>query len=330
MGNNNKLDEVEVGGHHQQLGRSLSIIEKGQIKIDKLTVESPILVNISPNKADRELIIDVLRKMDANKDGVIDYEELVQLLVTLCGKLREKEQAEFDKKLAQKTAKSQRNLIIGLSICLVLTIASTVASSFASVFIAKDTTISSSGSNTLLNKRNGQTISTSAAELHYDLFDTDEEEELDTNTSEKNTTTPYFKKLGCIGGHQIESFATGSLSQPVILTDPKGGVHKVDGHDLKFTDDGGVIIVESSGRIIQIKKDAACAASTEGRRLNSIEIVAFDVVITHCPVDFTVITSSMSTEIYGSSETVPDGDVQLVCHDYWGQFAPNWAGGGYP
>ena len=82
--NNKKLDEVEVGGHHHQhhqLGRSLSIIEKGQIKIDKLTVESPILVTISPNKADRELIIDVLRKMDANKDGVIDYEELVQYLL---------------------------------------------------------------------------------------------------------------------------------------------------------------------------------------------------------------------------------------------------------
>ena len=205
-----------------------------------------------------------------------------------------------------------------------MTIASTVASSFASVFIAKDTTISSSGRNTLLNKRNGQTISTSAAELHYDLFDTDEEEELDTNTSEKNknTTTPYFKKLGCIGGHQIESLATGSLSQPVILTDPKGGVHKVDGHDVKFTDDGGVIIVESSGRIIQIKKDAACAASTEGRRLygNTIEFVSYDVVITHCPVDFTVITSSMTDEIYGSSETVPDGKLQLVCHDYWGQW----------
>ena len=118
--------------------------------------------------------------------------------------------------------KSQWNLIIGLSICLLLTIASTVASSFASVFIAKDTTISSEGNN-LLNRRNGQTISTSASELHYDLFGTDEEEELDI-ASEEDTTAVKINKLGCIGGlqNQIEELAKGSLSQPVILTDSKG------------------------------------------------------------------------------------------------------------
>ena len=68
-------------------------------------------------------------------------EELVQLLISLCGSVREKEHAEFEKKLAQNTAKSQWRLIVGLSFCLVLSIASTFASSFASVFIAKDTTI---------------------------------------------------------------------------------------------------------------------------------------------------------------------------------------------
>lgn len=74
MGNNNEVNEVEGT---PQLGRSLSIISKGTIQIDKLTIDSPILLNLSPNRADRELIIDVLRSMDANKDGVIDYEELV-------------------------------------------------------------------------------------------------------------------------------------------------------------------------------------------------------------------------------------------------------------
>jgi len=100
-GNNDKVNEVEEG---HQLGRSLSIISKGTIQIDKLTIDSPILLNLSPNSADRKLIIDVLRSMDANKDGVIDYEELVQLLISLCGQVREKEHAEFEKKLAQKVS----------------------------------------------------------------------------------------------------------------------------------------------------------------------------------------------------------------------------------
>ena len=103
MGNNNEVNEVEGT---PQLGRSLSIISKGTIQIDTLTVDSPILVNLSPNTADRQLIIDVLRSMDANKDGVIDYEELIQLLISLCGSVREKEHAEFEKKLAQNTAVS--------------------------------------------------------------------------------------------------------------------------------------------------------------------------------------------------------------------------------
>lgn len=324
MGNNNdNNNEVnQVGNPH--LGRSLSIIAKGQIQISKLVVDSPLLVNLSPNRADRELIINVLRDMDSNKDGVIDYEELIQLLISLCGQVREKERAEFEKKLAQKTAKSQWNLIVGLSICLVLTIASTFASSFASVFIAKDTTISSGGNN-LLNKRNGQTISTSAAEIHYDLFGTDDEEEMDTATSEKNATVVKYNKLGCIGGNQIEALATGSLSQPVILTDAKGGVHKIDGHDLKFFDDGGAVIVESSGRIIQIKKDVACATSTEGRRLQDhFSTTSWGVVFSYCSPtrvgDYTVVNEDMHQGSNPDSQSDPDGFVQIYCHE---QSIPN-------
>ena len=319
-------DDIETGSNSMvvegpKLGRSLSIIAKGQIKIESLTVDSPILVNLSPNRADRELIIDVLRGMDANKDGVIDYVELVQLLISLCGQVREKEHAEFEKKLAQNTANSQRNIIIGLSICLLLTIASTVASSFASVFIAKDTTISSEGNN-LLNKRNGQTISTSASEFHYDLFGTDEEEDLDT-ASEEDATAVKINKLGCIGGlqNQIEALAKGSLSQPVILTDSKGELHKVDGHDIKFSDDGGVVIAESSGRIIQIKKDVACETSTEGRRLQQYQEVSWDettswgVISATCPMEHTIVNSDM----YQGSD--PTEDSQLVmCPGEWGQF----------
>jgi len=88
MNNSNKIysDDIEMGNNNMvergpQLGRSLSIIAKGQIQIDTLTVDSPLLVDLSPNRADREVIIDVLRSMDANKDGVIDYLELVQLLI---------------------------------------------------------------------------------------------------------------------------------------------------------------------------------------------------------------------------------------------------------
>jgi len=324
MNNSTKIysDDIEMGNNNMvvegpKLGRSLSIIAKGQIKIESLTVDSPILVNLSPNRADRELIIDVLRSMDANKDGVIDYVELVQLLISLCGQVREKEHAEFEKK-------SQWNLIIGLSVCLLLTIASTVASSFASVFIAKDTSISSEGNN-LLNRRNGQTISTSASELQYDLFGTDEED-LDT-TSGKNTTDINNNRLGCIGSHQIEALAKGSLSQPVILTDSKGGVHKVDGHDIKFSDDGGVVIAEASGRIIRIKKDVACETSTEGRRLQDhvgYQTVAWGVHADHCDMHHTVVHEDM----YNSGETTQeggyfggsDGDVEVVCYGQWGQF----------
>jgi len=337
MNNSTKIysDDIEMGNNNMvvegpKLGRSLSIIAKGQIKIESLTVDSPILLNLSPNRADRELIIDVLRSMDANKDGVIDYEELVQILVSLCGQLREKEHAEFEKKLAQNTAKSQTNIIIGLSICLLLTTASTVASSFASAFIAKDTAVSSEGNN-LLNRRNGQTISTSASEFHYDLFGTDEEEDLDT-ASEEDTTAGKIKKLGCIGGlqNQIEALAKGSLSQPVILNDSKGELHKIDGHDLKFSEDGGVVIVESSGRIIQIKKDEACAASAERRRLQDHlgyqtveawdENASYGVLVTYCNTEWTEINSD---HFYGfSSETVPDGSMEIICH---GEFGMNWA-----
>ena len=199
-----------------------------------------------------------------------------------------------------------------------------MASSFASAFIAKDTSVSSEGN--LLNRRNGKTISTSASEFHYDLFGTDDEEELDT-TSGKNTTDINNNRLGCIGGHQIEALATGSLSQPVILTDSKGGVHKVDGHDIKFSDDGGVVIAEASGRIIQIKKDSACAASAKRRRLQfpgvHYETVAWGVHADHCDMHHTVVHEDM----YNSGETTQDGysggsdgDVEVVCYGQWGQF----------
>ena len=143
---------------------------------------------------------------------------------------------------------------------------------------------------------------------------------MDTASEEGNTAVTN-NKLGCIGGHQIEALATGSLSQPVILTDAKGGVHKIDGHDLMFSDDGGVVIVESSGRIIQIKKDAACAASTEGRRLQQhlgYETIPWGVVITHCDMEYTWVTSDM----YNSSENVQDGFREVYCHGQWGM---NWA-----
>lgn len=343
-----------------QLCKSISIIQKGQIQIGKLTFDSPLLVKLLPTRADRELIISVLGKIDANKDGeyrvsatllrvrcvsvsntkislylflqnisffcyhllsswwclvgviigAIDYEELVQLLASLCEQLKEKEGAEFEKKLAQKTAKSQRNLIFGLCACLAVTLASTFASSFASAFLAKDTTISSNG-NLFLNKRNMQPISTSIAEIKYELFEAAED-------------TPAYK-LGCIGGHQIKALATGSLSQPVILTDPNGGVHKIDGHDLKFYDDGGVIIKETSGRIIEIKKDATCAASTEGRRLqqlfHAVDSFSFNDITAACGEN-NFYWDNVHQDMYGSSSN-PDV-TEIKCLDW---IDIDWASG---
>lgn len=154
--------------------------------------------------------------------------------------------------------------------------------------------------------------------------------------SEEDTTTVKINKLGCIGGlqNQIEALAKGSLSQPVILTDSKGELHKIDGHDIKFADDGGVVIVEASGRIIQIKKDEACAASAERRRLQdhlgyqtvewgslySHEWGDYSVLVTYCNTEWTEINSD---HFYGfSSETVPDGSREIMCH---GEFGMNWA-----
>ena len=154
--------------------------------------------------------------------------------------------------------------------------------------------------------------------------------------SEEDTTAVKINKLGCIGGlqNQIEALAKGSLSQPVILTDSKGELHKVDGHDIKFSDDGGVVIVEASGRIIQIKKDIACATSTEGRRLQAAwddnqyqevswnDTTSWAVISATCPMEHTIVDSNF----YQGYD--PTEDSQLVmCYGQWGQ-GLDWASGG--
>ena len=87
-----------------------------------------------------------------------------------------------------------------------------------------------------------------------------------------------------------------------------------------------MVIVEASGRIIQIKKDAACAASAEGRRLQdhlgyqTVEWGDYSVLVTYCNTEWTEINSD---HFYGfSSETVPDGSREIMCH---GEFGMNWA-----
>ena len=143
--------------------------------------------------------------------------------------------------------------------------------------------------------------------------------------SDEGTTAVKINKLGCIGGlqNQIEELAKGSLSQPVILTDSKGELHRIDGHDIKFAEDGGVVIAESSGRIIQIKKDEACAASAERRRLQEwVDVsdvewdanASYSVMSATCPMEHTIANSNMWQ---GSDPT--DDSMLVHCYGRWGQ-----------
>ena len=90
-----------------------------------------------------------------------------------------------------------------------------------------------------------------------------------------------------------------------------------------------MVIVESSGRIIiQIKKDASCAASAKRRRLqttwddNQYENVSWDentsygVISATCPMEWTIVNS----EHYGSD----NDSMQVMCHGQWGQTS-DWA-----
>ena len=90
-----------------------------------------------------------------------------------------------------------------------------------------------------------------------------------------------------------------------------------------------MVIVESSGRIIiQIKKDASCAASAKRRRLqttwddNQYENVSWDentsygVISATCPMEWTIVNS----DHYGSD----NDSMQVMCHGQWGQTS-DWA-----
>ncbi|EJK47499.1 hypothetical protein THAOC_33773, partial [Thalassiosira oceanica] len=46
-----------------------------------------------------------------------------------------------------------------------------------------------------------------------------------------------------------------SLRSPAVLTAPDGSLHKIEGHDIEWDEDGGATIFESSGMVYEIKKD---------------------------------------------------------------------------
>jgi len=55
-------------------------------------------------------------------------------------------------------------------------------------------------------------------------------------------------------------------------------VHKIDGHDIEWNEDGGSTIIESSGMVYKIRKDPSCASASDRRRLGKLDLSGFSVV----------------------------------------------------
>ncbi|EJK62343.1 hypothetical protein THAOC_17049 [Thalassiosira oceanica] len=203
------------------------------------------------------LILSELRKVDTNNDGVLDSSEIITLTKN-CIK-RAKEDSNM--------INSQRRTIFRIGTGTVFLSLAVFGLALGAAFIAKDTSVSSSN---VLTTRSGQPIRTELMSNEFvafapanEAFVDKDETFTDEATNPAATPSPSkAKSLGCISGDAVQSMALESLRSPAVLTAPDGSLHKIEGHDIEWDEDGGATIFESSGMVYEIKKDPTCASTS--------------------------------------------------------------------
>jgi len=209
------------------------------------------------------ILSDELDKVDTNNDGVLDSSEVITFAKNCIKRAR----ADSNK------INSQRRKIFRLTAGTILLFLAFFGLAIGAVFIAKDTSVSSSN---VLTTRSGQPFRTELKSNEFVTFAPANDEALvskedetfaDVATDPAATPSPdKAKSLGCIDGDAVQPLALESLRSPVVvITAPDGSLHKIDGHDVEWTEDGGATIFESSGMGYKIKKDPTCASTSERR-----------------------------------------------------------------
>ena len=241
------------------------------------------------------MILAELRKVDANNDGDVHRAAAVRVSISLTippvpsslGVLDSSEIVTFAKNCIKRAKAdsnkidSQRRTIFGLTAGTIFLSLAVFGLALGAAFIAKDTSVSSSN---VLTTRSGQPVRTELKSNEFVAFAPAGESSVDKKTFADKVTDPAattspnkVKSFGCIDGDAVQSMALESLRSPVVLTAPDGSLHKIDGHDIEWNEDGGATIVESSGKVYKIKKDPACASTSERRRLQGLISLDFEV-----------------------------------------------------
>jgi len=169
-----------------------------------------------------------------------------------------------------KKINSQRRTIFSLTVGTIFLCLAVFGLTAGAVFIAKDTSVSSSN---VLTTRSGQPVRTELKSNDFVAFapaavspvDKDETFTAEATDPAATPSPGMAKSLGCVNGEDVPLMVQKSVRSPVVLTAPDGSLHKIDGHDVEWTEDGGATIFESSGMVYKIKKDPTCASTSERR-----------------------------------------------------------------
>ncbi|EJK50897.1 hypothetical protein THAOC_29990 [Thalassiosira oceanica] len=250
--------DIETGAARPEVSeRQGSVISLG-----KITAGHPAFSDC--DDVTTTLILSEVAKVDTNNDGVLDSSEVITFAKNCIKKAR----ADSNK------INSQRRTIFRLMAGTILLFLAFFGLAIGAVFIAKDTSVSSSN---VLTTRTGKPVRTEVEFRSNDFVafaPADDESFVNKDeTFPAGATDPpnKAKSLGCISGDAVQPMALESLRSPVVLTAPDGSLHKIDGHDIEWNEDGGATIVESSGMVYEIKKDPTCASASERRRLNNLD-----------------------------------------------------------
>ncbi|EJK73660.1 hypothetical protein THAOC_04704 [Thalassiosira oceanica] len=252
--------------------------QRSAISLGKITAGHPAFSDC--DDVTTTLILSELAKVDTNNDGVLDSTEVITFAKNCIKKAR----ADSNK------INSQRRTIFRLTAGTILLLLAFFGLATGAVFIAKDTSVSSSN---VLTTRTGEPVRTEVEFRSNDFVafaPADDEsfvnkDETFTAGATDPATNPSpnkAKSLGCISGDAVQPMALESLRSPAVLTAPDGSLHKIEGHDIEWDEDGGATIFESSGMVYEIKKDPTCASTSERRRLgdiNWIDLKVFSVKV---------------------------------------------------